>query len=42
VRDARRRRELGANPLGLSIGSQTYPHRQMIRVGNFKAGDKTY
>jgi sugar phosphate isomerase/epimerase len=26
---------LGANPLGLPIGSQTYPHRQMIRDGNF-------
>jgi sugar phosphate isomerase/epimerase len=24
-----------ANPLGLPIGSQTYPHRQMIRDGNF-------
>jgi len=23
------------NPLGLPIGSQTYPHRQMIRDGNF-------
>jgi sugar phosphate isomerase/epimerase len=27
--------ELRANPLGLPIGSQTYPHRQMIRDGNF-------
>ena len=26
---------LGANPLGLPIGSQTYPHRQMIKDGNF-------
>ena len=24
-----------ANPLGLPIGSQTYPHRQMIRDGHF-------
>jgi len=24
-----------ANPLGLPVGSQTYPHRQMIRDGNF-------
>jgi len=27
--------ELGANPLGLPIGSQTYPHRQMIKDGDF-------
>jgi sugar phosphate isomerase/epimerase len=27
--------ELRANPLGLAIGSQTYPHRQMIQDGNF-------
>ena len=27
--------ELHANPLGLPIGSQTYPHRQMIKDGNF-------
>jgi len=27
--------ELLANPLGLPIGSQTYPHRQMIKDGNF-------
>jgi len=27
--------ELRANPLGLPIGSQTYPHRQMIKDGNF-------
>ena len=27
--------ELFANPLGLPIGSQTYPHRQMIKDGNF-------
>jgi sugar phosphate isomerase/epimerase len=26
---------LKANPLGLPIGSQTYPHRQMISEGNF-------
>ncbi len=26
---------LRANPLDLPIGSQTYPHRQMIRDGNF-------
>ena len=26
---------MNANPLGLPIGSQTYPHRQMIRDGNF-------
>jgi sugar phosphate isomerase/epimerase len=26
--------ELRANPLGLPIGSQTYPHRQMIKDGN--------
>jgi len=27
--------ELDANPLGLPIGSQTYPHRAMIKDGNF-------
>lgn len=27
--------ELRANPLGLPIGSQAYPHRQMIKDGNF-------
>lgn len=27
--------ELPTNPLGLPIGSQTWPHRQMIRDGNF-------
>src|SRR5262249_57403933 len=27
--------ELDANPLGLPIGSQTYPHRAMIKEGNF-------
>lgn len=27
--------ELSANPLGLPIGSQTYPHRQRIRDGDF-------
>ena len=26
---------LRANPLGLPIGSQTYPHRAMIKDGNF-------
>jgi sugar phosphate isomerase/epimerase len=26
--------ELAASPLGLPIGSQTYPHRQMIKDGN--------
>jgi sugar phosphate isomerase/epimerase len=26
---------LGANPLGLPIGSQTYPHRQLIADGKF-------
>jgi sugar phosphate isomerase/epimerase len=26
---------LSANPLGLPIGSQTYPHRAMIKEGNF-------
>jgi sugar phosphate isomerase/epimerase len=26
---------LGAAPLGLPIGSQTYPHRSMIKEGNF-------
>lgn len=28
-------RELFANPLGLPIGSQTYPHRQRIKGGDF-------
>jgi sugar phosphate isomerase/epimerase len=28
-------RELHANPLGLPIGSQTYPHRQRIKNGDF-------
>ena len=28
-------RELHANPLGLPIGSQTYPHRQRIKSGDF-------
>jgi sugar phosphate isomerase/epimerase len=27
--------ELSANPLGLPIGSQTYPHRQRIKSGDF-------
>src|SRR5215475_6978373 len=26
---------LGANPLGLPLGSQTYPHRQRIKDGDF-------
>jgi len=33
--------DLGANPLGLPIGSQTYPHRQMIKDGNFAGLAKT-
>src|SRR5438093_5321265 len=33
--------ELRANPLGLPIGSQTYPHRQMIKDGNFAGLSKT-
>jgi sugar phosphate isomerase/epimerase len=33
--------ELRANPLGLPIGSQTYPHRQMIKDGNFAELAKT-
>ena len=33
--------ELRANPLGLPIGSQTYPHRQMIKDGHFAALAKT-
>src|SRR5437667_9848713 len=28
-------RTLFANPLGLPIGSQTYPHRQRIKDGDF-------
>jgi sugar phosphate isomerase/epimerase len=32
---------LGAKPLGLPIGSQTYPHRQMIRDGDFAGLLKT-
>jgi len=28
-------RQLSANPLGLPIGSQTYPHRQRIKDGDF-------
>src|SRR6059036_2156246 len=32
---------LHANPLGLPIGSQTYPHRQMIKEGNFAGLAKT-
>jgi len=28
-------RQLPANPLGLPIGSQTYPHRQRIKDGDF-------
>src|SRR5260370_40205060 len=33
--------ELRANPLGLPIGSQTYPHRQMIKDGDFAGLLKT-
>ena len=33
--------DLAANPLGLPIGSQTYPHRQMIKDGNFAGLAKT-
>jgi sugar phosphate isomerase/epimerase len=32
---------LNANPLGLPIGSQTHPHRQMIKDGNFAGLLKT-
>lgn len=32
---------MNANPLGLPIGSQTYPHRQMIRDGDFAGLLKT-
>ena len=32
---------LQANPLGLPIGSQTYPHRQMIKSGDFDGLLKT-
>jgi sugar phosphate isomerase/epimerase len=28
-------RDLHANPLGIPIGSQTYPHRQRIKDGDF-------
>ena len=28
-------RELHTNPLGIPIGSQTYPHRQRIKDGDF-------
>src|SRR5262245_55573592 len=33
--------ELRANPLGLPIGSQTYPHRQLIKDGKFAELAKT-
>jgi sugar phosphate isomerase/epimerase len=33
--------EVDANPLGLPIGSQTYPHRAMIKEGNFAGLAKT-
>jgi sugar phosphate isomerase/epimerase len=33
--------KLHANPLGLPIGSQTYPHRAMIKEGNFPGLLKT-
>ena len=32
---------LRANPLGLQIGSQAWPHRQMIKDGNFAGLAKT-
>jgi sugar phosphate isomerase/epimerase len=38
---AARGAELRAKPLGLPIGSQTYPHRTMIREGNFPGLLKT-
>src|SRR5829696_975254 len=34
-------RRVYANPLGLPIGSQTYPHRAMITEGNFPGLLKT-
>src|SRR6187397_1692625 len=34
-------RMLEASPLGLPIGSQTYPHRQMIKDGDFAGLLKT-
>jgi sugar phosphate isomerase/epimerase len=34
--------ELEANPLGLPIGSQTYPHRALIKEGNFAELAKTF
>ena len=34
--------ELDANPLGLPIGSQTYPHRAMIKEGNFAELARTF
>src|SRR5437667_8183851 len=33
--------DLHANPLGLPIGSQTYPHRALIKDGNFSGLLKT-
>src|SRR4249919_3974180 len=33
--------KLYANPLGLPIGSQTYPHRQLIKDGDFAGLLKT-
>ena len=33
--------EVRAIPLGLPIGSQTYPHRAMIKEGSFAAMLKT-
>src|SRR6185436_17772092 len=38
---AARAASLHANPLGLPIGSQTYPHRQMIKDGDFAGLAKT-
>ena len=34
-------RDAGASPLGLPIGSQTYPHRALIKEGNFAGLLKT-
>ena len=38
---AARAARVHANPLGLPIGSQTYPHRAMIKDGNFAGLAKT-
>src|SRR5262249_7377951 len=34
--------ELDAKPLGLPIGSQTYPHRALIKEGNFADLARTF